>query len=80
MFVVLNGVANIKWLLSVNIGEMLGHVEGNAIENFARRVINEFKLYVLLVLSHEFTCTEIHYTSCPEHRLGISGAVRIEFA
>ncbi len=78
--VFLDGVADVKRLAGVDVGEVGGRVEGDAVVDFARGVVDHFEFDVLALLANEFAGAEVLDTEGAEHRFGVARSVGVELA
>ena len=60
--------------------KILSHIEGDAVEHFARGVINEFEFYVLELTAHKFACSEVNHIASAEYWFVVSGTEWVETA
>ena len=80
MLVLLNGVADAEWLAGMDVIEKMGAVEHDTVHYLAAGVIDQLKLYMLIVAPHECASAEIHHTPRAEYRFVVSGSERVELA
>lgn len=66
MLVFLNGIADIEWLARMDVLEVLGHIEGDAIYNTPGGIIDQFELDVLKIATNEATRSEILHATGAE--------------
>ena len=78
MLVFLNGVAYVEWLARVDVAEIFGCVESNAVDYLARCVIDKFEFYMFQLFAYQLACTEVHHFAGAEHRFHVAWPERVE--
>ena len=79
IYIILNGVANVKRLFRLYILRLTALTECNTVEHRVGFVVNKLKLYMLLLAAYDLACSIVAHIICAEHRLLVIGAVRCEF-
>ena len=78
MLVLLDSVADFKWLVRLDIIKTFSLIECNTIKYHLRAAIYQLKLYVLKILAHKLARTKVIHIFGGEYRLLVSGAKGVE--
>lgn len=80
MLVVLDGVADVEAFAGVDVGEEMGFVEGDAVEDLAGGVIHQFELDMFELSADKLGGAEVHHVAGAEHRFVVARAEWVETA
>lgn len=78
MLGLLDSVADVDRLMSVNMLEIWCHVEGYCIDHTACAIVFKLQFYVFEIFPYELTRTEIENVACAEHRVLVARTERIK--
>ena len=75
-----DGVADVEWLTGMDMVEVFCHIEGDAVDDASRCVIDKFEFDMLEFAAYEFASAVVAYVSGAENGLLVAWSERIEFA
>ena len=79
MFCLLYSVADVDWLMSMNMLKIGSHVESNSIDHSACAVVFKFQFYMFKIFANKFAGPEVKHIACAKHGVLISRPKRIKF-